>query len=97
MKPNTQQYTSAPDKTPLISPKEMKYIKSGVRAFLSYARALESTVLPGLNNIGLNQAQPTEGTKEELQQCMDYAATYLNAVLRFYTSNMILKIDSDAV
>ena len=95
-KPNTQQYTAAQDTTPLLSPKDTKYIQSGVGAFLYYARAIEGTMLPSLNSIGVHQAQPTESTRQELQQLMDYAATFPDVVLRFYASDMILKIDSDA-
>ena len=63
---------------------------------LYYARAIEGTMIPGLNSIGVHQAQSTEVTRQELQQLMDYAATYPNVNLRLYASDVILIIDSDS-
>ena len=53
-------------------------------------------MLPALNEIACTQAKLTEYTKEECQQIMDYAATYPNVYVRFYASDMVLHIDSDA-
>ena len=62
---------------------------------LYYATALDSAILTAINDIGITQAKPTEYTREECQQILDYAATYPNLVIRYYTSNMILHIDSN--
>ena len=50
------------------------------------------SIQPMLNNIGSKQASATD-TKTML---LDYAATYPNAKIRFYASNMNLQADSDA-
>ena len=65
-------------------------------SFLYYGRALDSTILPALNEIASAQAQPTEKTKQQAQQLMDYLATYPKAYIRYHASDMILNIDSDA-
>ena len=57
---NTQQYTTTPDKSPLLNPKDTKFIQSVTGSFLYYRQALDNTILPALNEIALEQAQPTQ-------------------------------------
>ena len=75
---------------------QIRHIQSISGSFLYYARALDYTMLTSLNDIGTSQAKPTEYTKEECQQLMDYAVTYPNTVVRYYASGMILFVDSNA-
>ena len=42
------------------------------------------------------QANPTEATRERVMQLLNYLATHPDAVVRFYKSNMILNVHSDA-
>ena len=93
---NTRQYATAPDTSPLLSPKDTTYIQSVTGSFLYYGRALDNTILPALNEIASEQATPTERTKKKTQQLMDYVATYPDTYIRFHASDMILNIDSDA-
>ena len=67
-----------------------------IGTFLYYARALDSTMLTALNDIGIQQAHPTVKVKDKLQTLMDYANTYPNVFLRFYASDMQLHVDTDA-
>ena len=92
----SRQYANAPDKSPLLSPKETKYIQSVTGYFLFYRRAIDYTTLPALNEIASSQAMPSKNTKQKLQQLMDYLHTYPDAFLRFYASNMVLHVESDA-
>ncbi len=80
----------------LVSPTDTTYIQSGVGGLLYYARAIDGSILPALNSIGTQQAQPTENTRQKLHQVLDYVATYPDVILRYYASDMILKVDSDA-
>jgi hypothetical protein len=64
--------------------------------YLYYGRALDSTILPALNEISNNQAQPTIITGEDCDHLLDYLATHPDAILRFYASDMILCVISDA-
>ena len=82
--------------SPLLPKKDVKHIQSIVGYFLYYARALDYTMLPGLNEISCTQAKPTKHTEDECQQIMDYAATYPSVYVRFHASDMVLSIDSDA-
>ena len=95
-KKGERQYTNTPDESPFLNPKETTYIQSATGSFLYYARAIDSTMLPALNEIASAQAQPTQKTKQKLQRLLDYANTYKNAYLRYYASDMILHVDSDA-
>ena len=53
-------------------------------------------MLPSLNDISSQQAKPTAITQAKVERLMDYAATYPDAYLRYYASDMKLNIDSDA-
>ena len=65
-------------------------------AFLYYGQAVDPTILPALSSISSTQAHPTEFTMNECKMLMDYVHTYPNAVIRYYKSDMILYVDSDA-
>ena len=56
---NTRQYATAPDTSPLLSPKETKFIQSVTGSHLYYGRAIDYTILPALNEIASEQASPT--------------------------------------
>ena len=84
------------DQSQYLPKTDIKYIQSVAGTFLYNARALNYTMLLALNEISSTQAKPTTYTREECQQIMDYAATYPNVYVRYYTSDMVLSIDSDA-
>ena len=52
------------------------------------ARALDSTMLPALNQSGAQQEKLTQSIMKKVQRLMDYANTYPNAYIRFYASDM---------
>ena len=53
------------DTSDFLSPKETVYIQSVVSTFLYYARAIYSSMLPALNQIGAQQSQTTKKTEEK--------------------------------
>ena len=63
---------------------------------LYYARAINLTLLPGLSGIASEQATATEATEARALQLLDYISTHPHAVVRYYASDMILNIHSDA-
>ena len=90
----TRQYATAPDLSPpLPSP---TYIQQVVGSLLYYARALDNTILPALNDISTQQSKPTENSLKKCKRLLDYVSTYDNTFLRYHKSNMILTVDSDA-
>ena len=91
-----RQYAQQPDDSPFLDKTDTTYVQSAVGCFLYYARALDSTMLPALNQIASQQAQRTQRVMKKIQRLLDYANTHPNAYIRFYASDMQLMIDSDA-
>jgi hypothetical protein len=91
------QYAPPPDDTDLLKTKqEIRRIQAIVGTFLYYARAIDCTMLPALNQISTQQSKPTQQTNEDANMLLDFAATYPDAKIRFHASDMILNIDTDA-
>jgi hypothetical protein len=63
---------------------------------LYYARAVDPTVVMPLNDIATEQAKATEKTQAATDQLLDYLVTHPGATTRYYASDMILHIHSDA-
>ena len=63
----TRQYATAPDTSPPLS--SPTYIQQVVGSLLYYARALDNTILPALNDISTQQSKPTQNT---LKNAKDY-------------------------
>ena len=74
----------------------IKYVQRTIGSFLYYARAIDNTILPALNEIALAQAKPTENTLHKIQMLLDYMNTFPDAKIRFLASDMKLNVDSDA-
>ena len=91
-----RQYMQQPDTSAILNNEDTKWVQSAIGSLLYYGRALDNTILPALNQLGTEQALPTSTTKKKLSRLLDYVATYPNAQLRFYASDMLLAIDSDA-
>ena len=47
------------DTPPLLSPIDVQYVQRVVGSFLYYARAIDNTIHPALNDIGSQQSKPT--------------------------------------
>ena len=90
-----QQSTPSPNTSPLLTPKETQWIQSVTGTFLYYARTIDSTLLPALNELASQQAQLTQKTLKKAHQIMDYVHTYPNTYIRYRASDMILNVDSN--
>ena len=66
-----------------------------VGSFLYYARALDASMLPAINEISRSQSQPTMATKEKCQRVIYYANTYKDVSIRYHASDIVLHVDSD--
>ena len=79
------------------APKEdIKRCQQIVGTFLFYARAVDPILLPALNTLSETQANPSKDTIKNINQLLDFVATYPNAKIRYKASDMHLWIDSDA-
>ena len=84
------------DKSKPLGPKDKKLIEQVVGSFLFYGRAVDPIILHSLNTIANEQHQPTEDTMTKVENFLDYIHTYPDATIRYYASDMILNIHSDA-
>lgn len=91
----TQQAVDEDSSTPLNAVDTRK-VQSIVGTLLYYARAVDPTILPALNEIAAKQASPTTNTLQKTHRLLDYVATHPLAILRFHASDMVLNLDSDA-
>ena len=91
-----RQYALTPDTSSLLDEHGIKYVQHVTGSLLYYARAIDGTMLPALNTIGTQQAKPTKKTMQKCLRLLDYAATYPYGSLRYYASDMVLHVDSDA-
>lgn len=71
-------------------------VQSIFGSLLYYARCIDNTLLPALNDIATSQTTPTGNTLAKCEQLLDYVSTYPHVALRFHASNMQLHVDSDA-
>ena len=91
-----RQFAKEASNLPILPLKSIRYVQTVVGSLLYYSRAVDPTMLVALNEIAAVQSKPTQETIEKCQMLLDYAATYPNTVQRFYSSDMILHVDSDA-
>ena len=89
------QYSHEPTPSPFLSTKDTTCIQHILGILLYYARAVDPTMLPYVNDIASQQAKPTAATTNHLCQLLDYAASNPNATIRFRASGMVLHIHSD--
>ena len=68
--------TSAP-----LNDNGKKQVETIVGSSLNYGRAVDSTILPACSTISTQQAQPTQQTKADCGQLLDYLATHPNATI----------------
>jgi len=90
------QETTPPDTSAPVSADGKKRVQQIVGSFLYYGRAVDTTILKTLNTLSRQQSKPTETTAKHTTHLLDYLATHPHAVIRYYASDMILQIHSDA-
>ena len=84
------------DTSPPLNEKGIKRIQGIVGALLYVGRAFNNTLLVALSAIGAQQAAATENTAAEIEQLLDYVATYPNDGILFRKNDMILAAHADA-
>ena len=88
--------TQPNDAAAKLTPQAIKHLQQIVGTFLLYSRAIDPTILMALSIIATEQTQGTQTTKEKAEHFLNYAPMHPNATIKFYKSDMILKIHSDA-
>ena len=87
--------TQPADDATKLSPQAIKHLQKIVGTFLFYSRAVDPTMLTALSIIVTEQTQGTQTTREKAEHFLTYAAMHPNATIKFFKSDMILKIHSD--
>jgi hypothetical protein len=90
-----QSPTPDPTAPPLDKPGTTR-VPAVAGTFQHYARACDPCILPALNEIAAEQASPTTEMLTRTHMLMDYLHTYPNGNIRYYASDIILKMTSDA-
>jgi hypothetical protein len=85
-----------PDSSPRLDKKGIRRVQQIVGSILYYARAVDMTVLMALSTLAIEQTKATEQTLSKCFQLLDYLAHHSTAKVRFYASDMIMNIHSDA-
>ena len=93
---HVQQLTPPPDTSTPLPPNGIKNFQEIIDVLLYQARALNSPLLAALNTLGTEETTATENTIIVLAQLFDYCATLPNPILRFVSSDMVLRIHSDS-
>ena len=91
-----KQQFAVTDKSPALDEEGKKRIQEIVGTLLYYARAIDSTLLPALNTIAAQQAQATQNTVKAVEKLLNYCASHPTGMIRYYASDMVLWVDSDA-
>ena len=86
----------APDSSPPLDEKGKKRIQQIVGSFQYYARATDTTIPLALSEIATQQSKATKRTEERAHQFLDYMATHPEAKIRYWASDMVLNVHSDA-
>jgi hypothetical protein len=84
------------DDSPPLDEKGIKLIQQVVGSFLYYCRATDPTIPHALNELSSQQSRASENTLKRCKQFMDYMWTHLDAKIRYYASDMVLNVHSDA-
>jgi hypothetical protein len=90
------QYAPPPDMSTSIGPKETLRLQEILGTLLYYARALDSTLLTAISELGTEQSRGTAATMVKVTQLLNYCATNPEATIRYTASDMVLHIESDA-
>lgn len=84
------------DDTAPLSKDRIKRVQAIVGYFLYYARAVDPTMLVALGQIASSQTRATEKVEAACTHFLQYAATYPNATIVYRSSDMVLRIVTDA-
>ena len=90
------QLANGPDLTAPLAPPDILRIQQIVGVFTYYARAMDSTMMKKVNELASMQAEATDAVALAIEHFLQYAATWPDAQLVYYASDMILHAHSDA-
>jgi hypothetical protein len=84
------------DKSPPLTPEQIKRVQNIVGTLLYYGRAANSTLLTALSAITARQSNRTQAVAEACHQLLDYVAMHPDVGIRYHACDMILAVHTDA-
>ena len=81
---------------PPLSKEKRKYVQQVVGGFLFYTRAIGMTIFLALIAITSNQVSLNQAIVKIVHRLLKYIATHPKTVIRYYASDIILNVHSDA-
>jgi hypothetical protein len=84
------------DKSPPLTPEQIKRVQNIVSTLLYYGRAVDSTLLTALSTIAVHQSNGTKAVAEACHQLLDYVARHPDAGICYHACDMILAVHTDA-
>ena len=90
------QLTEPKDTSNPLGTQDIKKLQEIIGSLLFYVRGVYGTLMLTFNELASAQAQGTEDIKLALPKLLDYFATHDNAKIRYFASEMILNVHSDA-
>jgi hypothetical protein len=84
------------DTSPAVDSKDTKRIQEVLGTLLYYAHVVDCTMISAIGTIATQQANATTATIKAITKLLNYCATQPDAVVCYYSSDMILWIESDA-
>ncbi len=93
---NPGAHTITVDASPLASEQDKKRLQSVVGTLLYYSRAVDPTICTAVHELGSIQSQPTEKDMKKMFRLLGHASRHRNIGVRYYASNMLLQLLSDA-
>jgi hypothetical protein len=84
------------DASPLASESDKKILQSMIGTLLYYCRAVDPSICTAVHQLGSVQANPTETDMANMERLLRYVSTHQNNGIRYYASEMVLQLMSDA-
>ena len=89
-------HTATVDESPPASEDDKKRLQSVIGTLLYYSRAVDPSICTALHELGSVQSRPSENDMKKMNRLLGYVSKHRNIAIRFYASNMILQLISDA-
>jgi hypothetical protein len=84
------------DESDTASEDDKKLLQSVVGTLLYYSRAVDPSISPAVHALGSIQSNPSKNDMKKLDKLLQYVSKHRNIGIRYYASNMILQLMSDA-
>ena len=84
------------DTSPRVDEDKRRLVQQVVGSILYYGKGPDLTTLVALSSLASEQAKATGQTIDRMEWLLDYLVTNPDATIRYYASDMVLNIHSDA-